>query len=191
MTKQELLGYLDNMLTAFVASHISLGVASMLPDEHWPVVESVVFHNAPVGHPNRRSRDFPVDALRKASPEEWENLKQSVGRLHVRAMLREAHELVTEYVEQTNQEAAYKAESWYDFARIIRHSVSHGSAAYLARWPPDLIKAGITSVKWRHITLTQAMASTKTTPGAPLLIGAVDALDLYSDIRSFAEKELA
>lgn len=39
----------------------------------------------------------------------------------LRTMLRESHELILLYCEETDQFALYKAESWFQFARILRN----------------------------------------------------------------------
>ena len=57
----------------------------------------------------------------------------------------------------TNQYSVYKAEPWFQFARIIRNVVSHKDGGILRTWPRDLTKTGVTQVSWQNRTLDVSM----------------------------------
>jgi hypothetical protein len=78
----------------------------------------------------------------------------------LRAMVRESHELILLYCEQTKQFPIYKAEPWFQFARILRNVVSHKEGGTLREWPRDLRASGVTSVVWRNRTLDTTMLGT-------------------------------
>lgn len=118
----------------------------------------------------------PTD--RKMLVEEYENgLK--------RALLREGHEVILAYCEATNQFSLYKAQPWFQFARIIRNVVSHKEGGILRTWPPDLTRAGITAVAWRTRTLDTSMV------GKPIEFTHHEALQLFTDQMDFAQSKLA
>ncbi len=96
-----------------------------------------------------------------------------------RATLREAHELILLYCEETNQFDKYKSQSWFQFARIIRNVVSHKDCGVLREWPKDLSKKGISSVVWRGITLRENMV------GQTIDFKVREALHLLDDQRKF------
>ena len=58
----------------------------------------------------------------------------------LRTMMREAHELILLYCEETDQFATYKAEPWFQFARVMRNIISHKEGGTLRKWPDDLQK---------------------------------------------------
>jgi hypothetical protein len=72
-------------------------------------------------------------------------------------MMREAHELILLYCEETNQFATYKAEPWFQFARLMRNTNSHKDGGAIREWPRDLLKNNITSVSWRNKTFDTTM----------------------------------
>jgi hypothetical protein len=58
-------------------------------------------------------------------------------------MMREAHELILLYCEETQQFPIYKAEPWFQFARVLRNVMSHGltrRAALLESGPTTCLK---------------------------------------------------
>ena len=81
----------------------------------------------------------------------------------LRAMLRESHELILLHCEETQQFPVYKAEPWFQFARILRNVVSHKQGGVLRKWPTDLLRNGVTSVTWRHRKFETGMLGTEVT----------------------------
>lgn len=96
-----------------------------------------------------------------------------------RATLREAHELILLYCEESNQFEEYKSQPWFQFARIIRNVISHKDCGVLREWPSDLSKKGITSVVWRGNELRKDMV------GQTIDFKVREALHLLDDQREF------
>jgi len=115
---------------------------------------------------------------KKAVTEEFENCLK-------RTTVREGHELILLYCEQTNEFHVYKAQPWFQFARIIRNVVSHKDAGVLREWPSDLRHAGISSVSWHHHVLAESMV------GSAIAFTLYDALNLLKDQIDFARTKLA
>jgi hypothetical protein len=76
-------------------------------------------------------------------------------------------------------------EPWFQFARIIRNVVSHKNGGILRAWPPDLSKAGTTSVAWRSRALELSNV------GKPVEFTHNEALQLFADQMEFAHSKLA
>lgn len=118
-------------------------------------------------------------------PKERERFERNYQNSLVRAMVREAHELILQYCEETNQFPVYKAAPWFQFARIMRNIVSHKEGGTLRAWPSDLMKQGITSVTWRTKTLDTSML------GTPISFYPPDALELLKDQIDFVASNLS
>lgn len=180
MTKNELVGALHNVLNNFI-----FGMASsrLVPQETWQKVstERATFQGLQGEllqvdlEPLSRNMANPSD--RKILVEEFENgLK--------RAMMREGHELILWYCEDTNQFHLYKSEPWFQFGRIIRNIVSHKQGGILRKWPKDLKDKGITQVSWRNRTLDITME------GKDIDFTHHEALQLFKDQLDFVQSKL-
>jgi hypothetical protein len=100
-------------------------------------------------------------------------------------LVRATHELVLMYCEESKQVDKYKAKPFFQFARIWRNVFSHRDGAILHMWPPDLTKAGITSVTWRGYTISNANV------GQPVTMSPLQAFQLHNDVAEFLRHELA
>lgn len=181
MTLTELNAGLENVLNNIV---FELLLTRLVPDEAWAIV------NPPIATFQGSQGDLlrldvgsmcsrmAIPEYKKAVIEEFENCLK-------RATVREGHELILLYCEQTKQFQVYKAQPWFQFARIIRNVVSHKDAGMLQEWPPDLKRAGIPSVSWRHHVLAENMV------GSAVAFTLYDALNLLKDQIEFARTKLA
>lgn len=103
----------------------------------------------------------------------------------LRALLRESHELILLYCEDTNQFSIYKDEPWFQFARIMRNVVSHKQGGLLTKWPEDLRKKGTCTARWRNRTLDTTMI------GSGISFYHNEALQLLNDQIEFVKLKLA
>jgi hypothetical protein len=74
-----------------------------------------------------------------------------------RAIMREAHELILDYCEETGQENTYKKAPFYWFATILRNTVSHKSGGKIRKWPDQLTKGKLFSVSWDKHKIDKSM----------------------------------
>ncbi|MHB8089391.1 MAG: hypothetical protein ACYDH2_14205, partial [Anaerolineaceae bacterium] len=102
-----------------------------------------------------------------------------------RALVREGHELILLYCEESGQVAKYKMAPWFQFARIIRNIVSHKQGSILREWPKDLIKQGVVTVSWRSRTLSTSMIE------RVISFTHQEALQLFADQFEFAQNQLS
>jgi hypothetical protein len=100
-------------------------------------------------------------------------------------MVRESHELILLYCHETKQFQVYKAEPWFQFARILRNIISHKEGGTLREWPKDLLRKGITSVAWHNRTFDTTMLGTGLTFYPP------EGLELLKDQIDFVASKLS
>jgi hypothetical protein len=180
VTKPELLGALNNVLNNFV---FGLVLTRIVPESAFGGLSGrLATFKSPAGdllHVNLDAiaKNMSNAGDRKLLIEEFENNLK-------RALASEGHEVIIGYCEETNQFSAYKAEPWFQFARIIRNVVSHKDGGVLRNWPPDLTKAGVSKVSWRTRTLEASMV------GQSVSFTHHEALLLFQDQLEFAHTKL-
>ena len=91
-------------------------------------------------------------------------------RSQSRAILSETFEVIKKYCEDTDQLDSFKSWKFYNFARILRNTTSHGTGGRLNKWPPDLKKKGIVSVSWRQINIDDSIVGKRISMTDPEII---------------------
>jgi len=181
MTKTELLVALYNILNNNV---YGLLLTRLVPDEKWNSIKpTVATFQGPGGDLLRIDialicKNFSNPADKKIITDEFENCLK-------RASVREGHEVILLYCEETNQFPLYKSQCWFHFARIIRNVVSHKQAGILRQWPNDLASNGINHVSWRSRNLDTNMV------GFEVDFTIQEALQLLLDQIEFVRNTLA
>ncbi len=99
-------------------------------------------------------------------------------------LVRTTHEVVLMYCRQTNQFPLYKAEPWFQFARLVRNLLSHEDGAILNEWPKDLTKAGVTYVEWRGRKISA------TEVGQHVRLDPAEMVRLHEDMAEFLRTKL-
>ena len=180
MTKCELLRALTNTWQSFV---VGLLLPNLVTEDIWSQLdEKNITFDGPNGPWLRLPSEWYSEVIKNK-----ENRTNVIGEFEKtlkRAMLREGHELILLYCEQTKQTEIYKAVSWFQFARIIRNIVSHKQNSILQIWPRDLTDKGISQVSWRNRTLNASMV------GQEISFTHQEAMQLFADQMTFAQSEL-
>ena len=180
MKKQELLSALTNTWQNFV---IGLLLIQFMPEEKWiSLSQHGIRFDGPIGPWFQVPQDWSADVLgnRQKRGDATGELEKSLKR----ALLREGHELILLYCQETHQVEKYKIVPWFQFARIIRNVVSHKQGGNLHDWPNDLRNRGITSVSWRNRTLEISML------GQKIPFSHQEALQLFADQFGFSQQQL-
>ncbi len=176
MDKVELLGSLNNVLNNYVFGMV---LCRSIPAGVWPDLEKkrIAFEG-----PDKELLHVELAPLAKnlANPEDRELLLEEYENTLKRATLSEGHELLLGYCETTNQFQMYKAQEWFQFARLVRNIVSHKNGGILRQWPKDLQNNGITNVAWRARSLGIELV------GQPLKFTHKEAIELLKDQMDFA-----
>lgn len=178
MTKDELLNGLNNLLNNFLYGFVCSKLAT---PEAWSQASSkaAVFGDIEIQLGPLAKRVLDPD------PEQRKRFLRNYETSLVRAIVRESHELILLYCEETGQYKKYEAASWYQFARIMRNTVSHKEGGTLRVWPNDLMKKGITTATWSNRTLDTTMVGTALTFYPP------EALELLKDQIDFVASKLS
>ena len=181
-TKGELLNGLNIVLNNFLYGFMC---PKLVPPESWMGIsgKAAIFESLEgeiqiqLGPLIRRAFDDDYTAR--------EGFKRNYENSLLRALMREAHELILLYCEETDQFSKYKTEPWFQFARVLRNVISHKEGGTLRKWPRDLLDSGITSVTWRAKTIDTAML------GQRLVFYPSDGLQLVKDQIDFVSAKLS
>jgi hypothetical protein len=180
LTKDELLNGLNNVLNSFL---YGLLCPRLVPAEKW--------HSVSAGAMLFEGKDDAIKialgplSQRLTDPALRERFLRNYENSLLRALLRESHELILLYCEDTNQFSIYRDEPWFQFVRIMRNVVSHKQGGLLTKWPEDLKKKRICSARWRNRTLDTTMI------GSAISFYHNEALQLQSDQIEFVKLKLA
>jgi hypothetical protein len=177
MAKEDLVAQLNTVLDNFV---FGTALRCCFPQDLWQRLsnEKLKFE-----HGSFAVADVELRPLvnRMSNPTEMQSLFDEYEKSLKRSLLSEGHELILLYCEDTNQFPIYKAQPWFQFARIIRHIVSHKDGGILRRWPPD---QGMKMATWRTRTLDPSMV------GQPVDFLPYEALQLFQDQLDFVRSDL-
>lgn len=179
--KRHLLVHLTNVYQTFM---IGLLMPHLITDDAWNKYDGQYIElTDPSGdtwlhiHPDWYSQVIQEQKTRENQLGEYEKSLK-------RTLMREGHELILLYCEETEQFQIYKAAPWFQFARIIRNAVSHKDGGCLRKWPPDLAKKGVNEVSWRERTLDVSMV------GKNIKFTPHEALTLFADQMNFVMTQL-
>jgi hypothetical protein len=174
MTKNDLIAQLNTVLDNFI---FGTALRCCFPRDLWQVLinEKLPFEHGPaVANVELR----PL-VNRMSNQREMQSLFDEYEKSLRRSLLRESHELILNYCEETNQIPIYKAQAWFEFARMIRNTVSHKDAGIFRRWPDKRIKVAA----WRNRALDPSMV------GQSIDFMPYEALLLFTDQLDFVRSD--
>lgn len=170
VSKQELLGQLANAKNNYV-----LGLAAMSLFAEPSSVEHLRKSHASFG--GYTVKFDQVAALLATQADSQVALKEFLTML-LRALLKESFELVRDYAQDSNQEALFRAQPWYQFARMIRNCLSHDF--HFRFTPQDLKQLPVT---WSGRTID---AQLRDKPLPISFLGYDGAWELFHELEQFA-----
>ena len=175
MTKPELISQLENAKNNYILG--LAGISLFGSPEAYPILEKnhAVFGTYTV--------DFAqvVGLLRIAGDREIA-IKEFLTS-QIRLLIKESFELIKDYCDSTSQIALFKAEPWYQFARMIRNCLSHNFRFEFNKYDNVLLP-----VSWKARTITSAME------GQHLKLaffGYVETWELFREYQYFVQVRLA
>ena len=179
-SKAYLLFLLRLLRIEFVAMHLAIDMLMRtLPSEIGQM--QAALGNRP-GEP-RKMIDMKAvaDALR--DPDVRPALERECGTSVRMTFARLLYELPQDYCRRTGQTGAYSRQPWYRFLRVLRNVVSHQNMGTAFEWPPDLLRAGVTRVKWHAYEIRKG-----DTPGH-VRVGNADYMELWEEVYAFASSD--
>jgi hypothetical protein len=182
MTKTEIIGALKNIKN----NHLfSLLATRIIKDDDW---RKLIGKTAQFKRSDGSIMDVQLDdyasIMLNPSPDGRKLLISEVESSVMRSLLRETHEALLWYCQETKQFEEYKKQPWFHFMRIMRNVSSHKDGGKLRKWPHDLTKKSITSVTWKSRTIDKSMV------GSDLSFSVPDALDAWDEMFQFVENIL-
>ena len=174
MTKDDLIVHLNTVLDNFI---FGTALRCCFPNDLWQRLTNETLEFAHGGVVAKIELRPLVN--RMSNQDEMQSLFDEYEKSLRRSFLKEGHEVIQNYCEETNQFAAYKAQPWFEFARIIRNTVSHKDGGILRCWPDKRIKIAV----WRTRTLEPSMV------GHPVDFMPYEALHLLQDQIDFARSD--
>lgn len=100
----------------------------------------------------------------------------------IRALIKESFELIKDYCEDTGQSAVFKAEPWYQFARMIRNCLSHNFKFEFNKYDKSLLP-----VSWGPRTIDLGMDGTHLKLE---FFGYVETWELFREYQEFVRDRL-
>jgi hypothetical protein len=174
MTKSELISQLENAKNNYI-----LGLASISlfgSPEAYPVLEK---NHAAFGTYTVEFAQV-VSLLRIAGDREIAIREFLTSQ--IRSLVKESFELIKDYCDSTAQTALFKAQPWYQFARLIRNCLSHNFKFKFSEHDNKLLP-----VTWKARTITSAM------DGQHLKLdffGYVETWELFREYQDFVQDRL-
>jgi hypothetical protein len=175
MQKPELLAQLENAKNNYI---LGLAALAIFADSRtYPLLDEARCAFGPY------SVEFSqVAALLRIEADRAIASKEFMNML-LRILIKESFELLKNHCAETGQAPLLHGQPWYEFARMIRNSLSHNFRLQFGKHDRSLLP-----VTWRGRTIELAM------DGAHLelsFFGYVQAWELFADFRDFAMNRLA
>lgn len=172
--KEELLNQLEHTKNNFI---LGLAAYSMFDSgKSWSLLQTQM---AAFG-PYTVSFDQVADLLRK----EQDRILalNEFAKMLLRTFIKEAFEHIKDYCEKTDQYPPFKAEDWYEFARLIRNYLSHNCRFEFNKY--DIARL---PVQWNGKIIVAEMD--KQTLDRRFF-GYVEAWELYQEFENFVKEKL-
>ncbi len=180
MSKKDLLNALHHLYGNLLLGNILIGFSDSID---WNLVGTMI-HEVRSPDVIFKTDLRPVFGSTTSLREDQPTMVDEFQKMLRRSVVAESFEVLTLYCRESAQMDKVKGLTWYQFARVLRNTVSHKHGE-LVSWPPEFKKKGIASVTWRHRTLDTGME------GKPLLMFDAEILALITDEISFVENFLS
>lgn len=175
MTKPELISQLENAKNNYILG--LAGISLFGSPEAYPILEK---NHAAFG---TYTVDFAQVVRLLRNTKDREIAIKEFLTSQIRALIKESFELIKDYCDGTGQAALFKAEPWYQFARMIRNCLSHNF-----KFEFNKHDKGLLPVSWKARTITSAMDGQHLELG---FFGYVETWELFREYQSFVQDRLA
>ncbi len=174
MTKKELISQLENAKNNYI---IGLAAISLFSNEKvYPVLEESYAKFGTYTVEFKQVKNLLI------KPADRDIAVKEFLTSQIRALIKESFELIKNYCDETNQDFKFKAEPWYQFARIIRNCLSHNFKFEFKKYNNTLLP-----ITWKSRTIDASM------DGKHLelkFFGYVETWELFTEYQTFVDNEL-
>ena len=175
MTKKELMSQLENAKNNYI---LGLSAISLFSNEKvYPILEE---SHAKFGTYTVEFKQ--VKNLLMIPADRYIAIKEFLTS-QIRALIKESFELIRNYCDETKQDSKFKAEPWYQFARMIRNCLSHNFKFEFRKYEKSLLP-----VSWKSRTIDATM------DGKYLelkFFGYVETWELFMEYQDFVANRLS
>ncbi len=174
MTKKELISQLENAKNNYILGLAAISLFSN--DKVYPILEE---SHAKFG---TYTVEFKQVKNLLMKPADRSIAIKEFLTSQIRALIKESFELIKNYCNETKQVSTFKAEPWYQFARMIRNCLSHNF-----RFKFNKYDKGLLPVSWKN----RAIDSTMDSKHLELkFFGYVETWELFSEYQDFVANRL-
>lgn len=174
MTKKELMSQLENAKNNYI---LALAAISLFSNEKvYPILEE---SHAKFGTYTVEFKQVKKLLIKAA---DRDIAVKEFLTSQIRALIKESFELIKNYCDETKQDSTFKAESWYQFARMIRNCLSHNFKFEFRKYDKRLLP-----VSWKGRTIDASM------DGKHLelkFFGYVETWELFMEYQTFVYNQL-
>jgi len=174
MTKDELLAQLENAKKNYILGLAAISLfaspeAYAILERNHAAFGTYIIEFAQVVHLLRIDKDRDIAVKEFLTSQ-------------IRAIIKESFELIKDFCDDTGQAALFKAEPWYQFARMIRNCLSHNF-----RFEFNKYDKGLLPVSWNHRTISIALDGQHLTLD---FFGYVETWELFREYERFVRDRL-
>jgi hypothetical protein len=129
ITKQQLINQLEHTKNNYI-----LGLAAFSMFDSGLTNQQLAHHAAAFGE---YTITFAQVVTLLQNPKDREIVLREFGKMLMRTLIKESFEHIKDYCEKTDQYIPFKAQSWYEFARMIRNFLSHNCKFEFNKYDKD------------------------------------------------------
>lgn len=174
MTKTELISQLENAKNNYILGLAAISLFSN--DKVYPVLEE---SHAKFG---TYSVEFKQVKNLLMKPADRNIAVKEFLTSQIRALIKESFELIKNYCDETKQDSKFKAEPWYQFARMIRNCLSHNFKFEFRNYDKSLLP-----VNWESRTIDASMDGNHL---ELIFFGYVETWELFAEYQAFVDTKL-
>jgi len=175
ITKKELVSQLENAKNNYVLGLAALSLFSN--EKSYPILNE--------SHASFGQYTVPFEQVSSllSQPADRDIATKEFLTSQIRALIKESFELIKDYCDGTNQGSTFKAEPWYQYARMIRNCLSHSY-----RFEFNKHDKKVLPVSWKTKTIDVSM------DGKHLKLdffGYIESWELFMEYQSFVNNRIS
>ncbi len=174
MLKQELLSQLENAKNNYILGLAALSLFAS--EEIYFVLKKSFCSFGPY------SLSFEQVANLLKNPNNRDIAAKEFIKMLLRALIKESFELIKDYCDDSKQISVFVDQTFYQFARMIRNSLSHNFRFEFNKYDKTFLP-----VTWKGRTITIAMDRSYLELS---FFGYVETWELFAELQSFAQNTL-
>jgi len=174
ITKQQLINQLEHTKNNYI-----LGLAAFSMFDSGLTNQQLAHHAAAFGE---YTITFAQVVTLLQNSKDREIALREFGKMLMRTLIKEAFEHIKDYCEKTDQYIPFKAQSWYEFARMIRNFLSHNCKFEFNKYDKDRLP-----ITWGKKAITIDLDNKSPDMS---FFSYIETWELFQEFTTFVENEL-